>query len=105
MLFGRALEGARLAVLVEQAQHGVAASIVIHGEPGVGKSALLEELAESVSGECVLGTQGLEAESPLAFGPLHRLLRPVMRLREGLPAPQSRALRVAAAFSIPPPHL
>ena len=54
-------------MLVEQAQHGAAASLVIHGEPGVGKSALLEELADSVSGACVLRTQGLEAKSPLAF--------------------------------------
>lgn len=67
VLFGRALEGARLAVLVEQAQHGAAASLVIHGQPGVGKPALLGELAESVSGACVLRTQGLEAESPFAF--------------------------------------
>ena len=43
----------------------------------------------------MLRTQGLEVEAPLAFAALHRLLRPVMRLREGLPAPQSRALRVA----------
>jgi DNA-binding CsgD family transcriptional regulator len=82
-------------VLVEQARHGAAESLVVHGEPGVGKSALLEELAESASGACVLRTQGLEAESPLAFAALHRLLRPVMRLRAGLPDPQSRALRVA----------
>ena len=54
-------------MLVEQVQHEAAASLVIHGEPGVGKSAPLEELAESVSGACLLRTQGLEAESPLAF--------------------------------------
>ncbi len=43
----------------------------------------------------MLRTQGLEAESPLAFAALHRLLLPVTRLREQLPAPQARALRVA----------
>ena len=43
----------------------------------------------------VLRTQGLEVEAPLAFAALHRLLRPLMRLREQLPAPQARALRVA----------
>ena len=43
----------------------------------------------------MLRTQGLEAEAPLAFAALHRLLRPIGRLRDGLPAPQARALRVA----------
>ena len=43
----------------------------------------------------MLRTQGLEVEAPLAFAALHRLLRPVMRLRDELPVPQARALRVA----------
>ena len=43
----------------------------------------------------ILRTRGLEVEAPLAFAALHGLLRPVLRLREGLPAPQARALRVA----------
>ena len=43
----------------------------------------------------MLRTQGLEVEAPLAFAALHRLLRPVTRLRGALPAPQARALRVA----------
>ena len=43
----------------------------------------------------MLRTQGLEVEAPLAFAALHRLLRPVMRLRDELPGPQARALRVA----------
>src|SRR4051794_19496904 len=43
----------------------------------------------------VLATQGLESESPLAFGALHRLLRPVRRQIDRVPDPQARALRVA----------
>ena len=43
----------------------------------------------------MLRTQGLEVEAPLAFAALHRLLRPLTRLRAGLPEPQARALRVA----------
>ena len=69
--------------------------MVVRGEPGVGKSALLEELIAGAGEVLVLRTQGLEAEAPLAFAALHRLLLPVMRLREELPAPQARALRVA----------
>jgi DNA-binding CsgD family transcriptional regulator/tetratricopeptide (TPR) repeat protein len=95
VLVGREFESAQLAELVEQARHGSARSLVIHGEPGVGKTALLEDLVANAGGALVLRTQGLEAEAPLAFAALHRLLLPVMRLREHLPIPQSRVLRVA----------
>ena len=95
MLVGRDLETARLVDLLEQARHGSSASLVVHGDPGVGKSALLEALVADAGGALVLRTQGVEAEAPLAFAALHRLLLPVMRLREDLPGPQARALRVA----------
>ncbi len=92
---GRERESAHLAELLEQARHGSASSLVVRGEPGVGKSALLEALVSDAGGALVLRTQGLEVESPLAFAALHRLLLPVMRLRDQLPVPQARALRVA----------
>ena len=95
MLVGRDLETAHLAELLDHARHGSSASLVVRGEPGVGKSALLEELVADAAEVLVLRTQGLETESPLAFAALHRLLLPVRRLREELPAPQARALRVA----------
>ena len=95
MLVGRDLETAQLGELLERARHGSSASLVVHGEPGVGKSALLEELIAGAGEVLLLRTQGFEAEAPLAFAALHRLLLPMMRLREDLPAPQARALRVA----------
>ena len=95
MLVGRDPETAQLTGLLEQARRGSSASLVVRGEPGVGKSALLETLVANAREARVLRTQGLEVESPLAFAALHRLLLPVMRLREELPAPQARALRVA----------
>ena len=97
MLVGRAAERDRLRAVVEGARAGHAGSVVVHGEPGVGKSALLEELitGDATDGMRVLSTQGLESESPLAFGALHRLLRPVRRQIDRVPAPQARALRVA----------
>ena len=95
MLVGRDPQLAHLVDLLEQARHGASASLVVHGEPGVGKSALLEALVADAGGALVLRTQGVEAEAPLAFAALHRLLLPVMRLREDLPGPQARALRVA----------
>ena len=96
MLYGRDDERARLAALLQQAHHGRAGALVVHGEPGVGKSALLEDLTNSpaVDDVTVLRTQGLESESPLAFAALHRLLRPLARLLDDLPAPQARALRL-----------
>jgi DNA-binding CsgD family transcriptional regulator len=95
VLIGREQELAQLSALVDAARHGSAGSVVVRGEPGMGKSALLDELVNASHQATVLRTSGLEAEAPLAFAALHRLLRPVMRLRETLPPPQARALRVA----------
>jgi len=95
VLVGRDLQRQQLEALLERARHGSAGSLVIRGEPGVGKSSLLDEFVRDASGATVLRTQGLEVEAPLAFAALHRLLRPLTRLRNSLPGPQARALRVA----------
>ena len=95
VLVGREPERALLGALVERARHGSAGSLVVRGEPGVGKSALLDELVDQAGRATVLRTQGLEVEAPLAFAALHRLLRPLARLRDQLPGPQARALGVA----------
>jgi DNA-binding CsgD family transcriptional regulator len=96
VLHGRDAERARLAALVEDARGGRAATLLLHGEPGAGKSALLEDLVTNTSGDVrVLRTQGLESEAPLAFAALHRLLRPVLGTLERLPGPQARVLRAA----------
>jgi DNA-binding CsgD family transcriptional regulator/tetratricopeptide (TPR) repeat protein len=95
VLHGRDVELAHLAALIDDARHGTAGSVVVHGEPGVGKSALLAEVLSTVNDVRVLRTQGLESESPLAFAALHRLFRPVLALVERLPEPQAHALGVA----------
>ena len=95
MLVGRERESAYLAELLRQARHGSAGSVVVRGEPGIGKSALLEALVGEADEATLLRTQGFEVEAPLAFAGLHRLLLPLARLRPGLAAPQARALRVA----------
>ncbi len=100
MLHGRDVELTRLLTLIKDARGGTAGSIVVHGEPGVGKSALLAEALSTVSDVRVLRTQGLESESPLAFAALHRLLRPVLDLVERLPEPQARALGVAFGHEV-----
>src|SRR5689334_13347397 len=100
VLHGREPERARLAALVEQARAGAGAVVVVLGEPGVGKSALLHDLTTpdgpTRGGEDVrvLRTAGVESESPLPYAALHRLLRPVVNF-DHLPGPQARALRVA----------
>ncbi|MBD8870604.1 helix-turn-helix transcriptional regulator [Nocardioides donggukensis] len=94
MLVGREPEQQLLEVLLDEARQGSAAALVVRGEPGVGKSALLGALVAAAGDLTVLTAQGLEAEAPLAFAALHRLLRPLDRLRAGLPAPQARALRM-----------
>ena len=70
--------------------------LVVLGEPGVGKTALVRDLVTAceVGGVRVLRTAGVESESPLPYAALHRLLRPVTDLAR-LPVPQARALRVA----------
>ncbi len=99
MLHGRERERAQLAALVEKARAGTAGVLVVLGEPGVGKTALLHDLMTSQEqaagggGAGVLRTAGVESESPLPYAALHRLLRPATNF-DRLPAPQARALRV-----------
>ena len=81
--------------MLDAAREGRASTVLILGEAGMGKSALLDDLGASAADLCVLRTAGLQAESALAFAALHRLLRPALDRREPLPAPQQRALRVA----------
>ncbi len=77
--------------------------LVVRGQPGVGKSALLADLVGHAEGMQVLRTQGIESESPLPFAALQRLLRPVMRHIERLPARQATALRAAFGETDTPP--
>jgi DNA-binding CsgD family transcriptional regulator len=97
VLYGRDRERALLAGQLDAIRGGTATALVIRGEAGIGKSALIDSVVADAlaSGMRVLRTQGVESESPLAFAGLYQLLRPVLALLERLPAPQSQALRVA----------
>jgi hypothetical protein len=95
VLHGRDVERATIAALIDAAWASRGGTLVIRGEPGVGKSALLADTAQHAEGMQVLWTQGIESESPLAFAALHRLLRPIAHYIAALPPPQARALRAA----------
>ena len=97
VLHGRDVEQAHLAAALEAAKEGRAASLLLRGGAGVGKTALLEDTAASARGAHVLRTVGLQSESAFAFAALHRLLRPVLDGATALPEPQERALRVASS--------
>jgi DNA-binding CsgD family transcriptional regulator len=106
VLHGREPERTQLAALVEQARAGTGSVLVLLGEPGVGKTALLRDLTTSQGpGQDadlrVLRTAGVESESPLPYAALHRLLRPVADYGR-LPAPQAKALRVAFGLEAGP---
>jgi DNA-binding CsgD family transcriptional regulator/tetratricopeptide (TPR) repeat protein len=97
-LHGRALEQDRLLGLLNDARSGRSGAAVLVGEPGAGKSALLELVRAAAEGMAVLEARGVESEATLPFAALHQLLRPVFELLERLPAPQASALRAAFAL-------
>jgi DNA-binding CsgD family transcriptional regulator len=103
MLVGRDRECARLDRLVEELRGGQAGVVVLRGEAGIGKSALLNRAAESCDGVVTaLRCRGIESESELAFSALLDLLRPVLDQVADLPAAQRAALEGALALA--PPH-
>ena len=95
-LVGRDRELAVLSDLIDGVADG-GASIVVLGDPGIGKSSLLHAAAEHAarSGMRVFSVTGVEAEAHLAFAGLHQLLRPLLPAADRLPAPQRGALSAA----------
>lgn len=95
MLYGRGPECARIDDLIDAARHGRSGALVLRGEAGIGKSALLRHAADAAEGLLVLRGTGIETESELPFAGVHRLLRPVADLVDRLAEPQRDALRAA----------
>src|SRR5687767_11629137 len=91
-MFGRETELKDLAALV--GGPGERSGILIEGEPGIGKSALVEETvaAAAAAGLRVLRTAGVEAEHGLTYAGLQRLLYPLRRAFDTLPRHQFEAL-------------
>src|SRR5262245_15780716 len=99
MLVGREAEQRELDSLLASAREERSAVLVLRGEPGIGKSALLEYAEEQAGGMKVLRCVGIEAEHELPFAGMHQLVRPCLDLIERLPAPQAAALQSALGLS------
>ena len=95
MLHGRAAELAAIERLLVSASHQQSGALILTGEAGIGKTALLAHAAQYASGMQVLRVVGVESEAELAFAGLHQLLWPLHDGIERLPSPQADALRVA----------
>jgi DNA-binding CsgD family transcriptional regulator len=100
VLVGRDRECAAIDELLEGALAGESGSLVVRGEPGIGKSALLEYAGARTDGMQLLTTAGVEAESDLAFAGLYGLLRPILGRLSELPELQANAL--AGALGLAP---
>src|SRR5687768_186132 len=95
VLHGRSREQAAIDQLLAGASAGEGGTLILRGEPGIGKSALLAYAGERAGDMRVLRAVGVEAEAALAYAGLHQLLRPLLDQIDRLPAPQARALAVA----------
>ena len=76
--------------------------LVLHGDPGVGKSALMDYIASRVSGCRLVRAAGVESEMELAYAALHQLCAPLLDHLDDLPAPQRDALSTAFGMSAGP---
>ena len=98
-LLGRQRERAVLERLLDTARDGHGAVLVVHGDPGVGKTALLEYAVEAGEDFRALRAAGVEGEMELDYAALQQLCSPILEFIERLPDPQRDALGVAFGLS------
>ncbi|MBY8881036.1 AAA family ATPase [Actinacidiphila acidipaludis] len=95
MLHGRDGETAALGALLGGARQGRSGALVLRGEAGIGKSALLAHAVAAAGDMAVIRSSGVEFEAELPYAGLQLLLRTAMGSLDALPGPQRRALRTA----------
>ncbi len=99
MLVGRERERREIALALAGARGGVSAVLALVGEPGIGKTALLDHAADAAAaGMQVLRARGVESEAEIPFASLLELLRPALGMLERIPEPQAVALEGALAL-------
>ena len=98
-LIGRGSELARIATQLGEIRAGRGAALMVRGEAGIGKTALLEWAAGQADGMRVLRVTGIESELELAFSGLAELCLPLLGRLDEIPAPQRDALRAALALA------
>jgi DNA-binding CsgD family transcriptional regulator len=99
MLVGREGEQRELDSLLQAAREERSAVVVLRGEPGIGKTALLEYAESQAADMRVLRCVGIEAEHELPFAGMHQLVRPCLDLIERLPGPQAAAMETALGLA------
>lgn len=102
-LFGRDKEYATLTRLVDAARTGESRTIVLRGPQGIGKSTLLDYVADHAEGCRVERAVGIQSELELAFAGLHQLCLPMLDHLDRLPAPQRVALSTAFGLDLGSP--
>src|SRR4051794_14453690 len=95
MLVGRAEECARISRLLAAARVGSGGALVLRGDAGIGKSALLEYAREQARDMSVLTARGVESEADIPFAGLLELVRPALDGLDAMPGPRAQALRSA----------
>jgi DNA-binding CsgD family transcriptional regulator len=95
-------ECAVLDLFVDRVRSGEGRALVVRGEPGVGKTALLDYLVRRASGCRVARVSGVQSEMELAFAGVHQLCTPMLDHAQSLPVPQREALRTALGVAAGP---
>ena len=98
MLLGRAHERHEIEQALARARSGTSATLALVGDPGIGKTALLDYAAERATGMRVLRARGIKSEAQIPFGSLLELLRPALAMLDKIPEPQAVALEGALAL-------
>jgi DNA-binding CsgD family transcriptional regulator/tetratricopeptide (TPR) repeat protein len=99
VLYGRDAERDLIGSLLDGARESRSGVLVVRGEAGIGKTALLEDARDRAGDMQILSVRGVEYESELPFAGLHQFLRPALHLLDGLPPAQGRALSGALGLS------
>jgi AAA ATPase domain len=95
MLIGRPSESARIDGLLSGIRRGAGGALLLIGDPGIGKSALLQYAEQQAVDLTRLSVLGAAAETGVPYAGLSELVRPVLWAVDALPARQSRAIRLA----------